>query len=63
MADKSDRGEENLRKAVIAAERGYDDRWPARGKTGSDSGDYRPLDEVYRSGQPVKYRKYPSAQG
>lgn len=61
MADKTgDKGQKMLREAVVAASRGYSDRWPARGKTSSASGDYRPLDEVYREGQPVKYRKYPS---
>lgn len=63
MADKTDTSATILRDAVRRVERGYDDRWPARGKANSRGSDYRPLDEISREGAPAKYRKYPSAGG
>lgn len=61
LKDQStDTGSTIFKIAVEAAQRGYDDRWPARGKTGSRGGDYLPLDEVSRAGYPTKYKKYPS---
>jgi hypothetical protein len=64
LKDQSaDNGAMILRAAIFAAERGYDDRWPARGKTGSRGGDYRPLDEVSREMVPTQYKKYPITRG
>ena len=48
MADKTDTSATILRDAVRRVERGYDDRWPARGKANSRGSDYRPLDEISR---------------
>jgi hypothetical protein len=63
MADATDSSPNIFRRAVETAERQRNDRWPARGKTGSRGGDYRPLDNVSREGRPPEpYRKYPSAR-
>lgn len=52
-----------FRRACEIVETEFDDRRPARGKTGSRSGDYRPLDDVSREGRQVEYRKWPQARG
>ena len=61
MADATDNRPNILRAGIDKAEKQRNDRWPARGKTGSPGGDYRPLDNVSREGRPPQpYRKYPS---
>lgn len=59
--DTTDPVDDKLRRGVDWVEKALDDRWPARGKANTSSGEYRPLDDVSREGRPAKYRKYPAA--
>lgn len=63
VRDTTDTVSDKFRRACEIVETEYDDRRPARGKTGSRSGDYRPLDDVSREGRQVEYRKWPQAKG
>lgn len=63
VRDATDTIGDKFRRACEIVETEYDDRRPARGKTGSRSGDYRPLDDVSREGRQVEYRKWPRAKG
>lgn len=58
--DTTDPVDAKLGRAVDWVEKALDDRWPARGKANTRSGDYRPLDDVSRERRQVPYRKYPS---
>lgn len=60
LPDTTDPVGRKFRRGVDWVERALDDRWPAREKANTRSGEYRPLDDVSREGRPAKYRRYPS---
>jgi hypothetical protein len=55
--DTTDPEDNKLRRAADLVEQGYDDRFPARGRARTSSGDHCPLDQVSREGKLTPYRK------
>ena len=55
-------GDSKLRRGIDWVERGYDDRFPARGRANQVGRDYRPLEDVSREGSCAPYRKWPAAR-
>lgn len=52
-----------LRRGVDWVEKGYDDRFGARGTANQVAREWRPLEDVSRGGRQVPYRKWPRAAG
>lgn len=52
-------------RAVDVVEKGYDDRYPARGQANVPTREYRPLEDVSRGNGMggVEFKKRPSAKG
>ena len=57
--DTTDPVGKKLARGVDWVEKGYDDRWPARGQANIAPREYRPLEDVLRGSRPEEYKKRP----